>query len=71
MTAVSSERDIGDHECTGFEFREDIFFADTDCYASWLCEIGNSTREEGPIFDGIEDRKYLFCECFTMFLEKM
>lgn len=71
MTAVSSECDICDHESTGFEFGEDIFFADTDRYPSWLCEIGNSTREESAIFDCIEDRKYLFCECFTVLLEKM
>ncbi len=71
MTAVTSESDIGDHECTGFEFGEDIFFADADGYPSWLCEIGDSACEEGPIFDCIEDREYLFCECFTMFLQEM
>ena len=71
MTAVSSECDICDHESTGFEFGEYIFFADTDRYPSWFCEVGDSACEEGPIFDGIKNREYLFCECFTVLLQKM
>lgn len=71
MTTVASEGDICDHERTGFEFGEDIFFADTDCYPAWFCEIGDSTREESAIFNCIKDREYLFCECFTVFLEKI
>jgi hypothetical protein len=71
MTAVSSEGDICDHERTGFEFGEDIFFTDADCYPSWFCEIGDSTREESAIFDGIEDRKYLLTEGITVLLEKI
>ncbi len=71
MTAMSCERDICHHQCTWFELGEDIFFTDTDCYPSWLCEITDSPRKERAIFDGVENTKYLFSEGFAVFFEKM
>jgi len=71
MTAVTCEHDISDHERARFEFGEDIFFADTDRDASWLCEIGDSASEECAIFDSIENRKNVLSECFTVFTEKV
>ena len=71
MTAVTSEGYVCDHECTGFEFGKDVFFADADSDASRLCEITDSTREECTIFDRIEDREDLFSESLAVFSEKI
>ncbi len=71
MAAMSSEGDICNHESAGFKFGEDIFFTDTDCYPPWLCEVTNRTSEESSVLYCIENGKYLFSECFTVFLEKM
>lgn len=71
MTAMSGKCNICDHKSTWFEFGEDIFFTDTDGYPSWLCEITYGSGKECTIFDGIENTKYLFSECFTVFFQKM
>lgn len=71
MTAMSREGDIGDHERTWFEFRQDIFFTNADGDSSWLCEIGDSSSEECPVFHCIQNGKYLFTQGITVFSEKM